>query len=365
MPQWTKFLYLSAYTLHFCIGLLLDNKQSPFLMACLGQVPDTTPIWIMRQAGRILQPYRELRRRHNSISTLFNSPELAADITLMPIDLLGVDAAILFTDLPTPLAALGCEFTYDPGPIFARPVRTAAEVAALRQVDPEADLGFVLETVRLVRKRLPASVPLIGYAGGPFTLAAWLVEGHSSKDFPALRGMLHADPDLAHELFERLTDLVCNYLDAQIRAGAQAVQIFDTSVGLLSSAQYDTFALPYLQRICKHLSPLGVPVIYFPLAAAQSLSRFSKVGATVLSIDWRTDLDVARASFGANLPLQGNLDPCSLYGTEENMIAAVRRILAQSEGQPHIFNLGHGVFPDTPYPMVKLLVETVHEFSRK
>ena len=343
----------------------MDNTQSPFLMACLGQVPDTTPIWIMRQAGRILQPYRELRRRHNSISTLFNSPELAADITLMPIDLLGVDAAILFTDLPTPLAALGCEFTYDPGPIFARPVRTAAEVTALRQVDPEADLGFVLETVRLVRKRLPASVPLIGYAGGPFTLAAWLVEGHSSKDFPALRGMLHADPDLAHELFERLTDLVCNYLEAQIRAGAQAVQIFDTSVGLLSPAQYDTFALPYLQRICKHLSPLTIPIIYFPLAAAQSLSRFSKVGATVLSIDWRTDLDVARASFGANFPLQGNLDPCSLYGTEESMIAAVQRILAQSEGQPHIFNLGHGVFPDTPYPMVKLLVETVHEFSRK
>ena len=343
----------------------MNNAQSRFLVACSGQVPDIMPIWIMRQAGRILQPYRDLRRQHGSISTLFNSPELAADITLMPIDLLGVDAAILFTDLPTPLAALGCKFTYDPGPVFARPVRTAAQVAALRHVDPEADLGFVLETVRLARGRLPASVPLIGYAGGPFTLAAWLVEGGGSRDFPALRGMLHADPDLAHVLFERLTELVCNYLVAQIRACAQAVQIFDTSIGLLSPAQYDTFALPYLQRVCKHLAPFAVPIIYFPLAAAQSLIRFSQVGADVLSVDWRTDLDTARACFGANRPLQGNLDPSALYGSEENLVAAVRRILAQSEGRPHIFNLGHGVFPDTPCEMVKLLVETVHDFSRK
>lgn len=342
----------------------MTHSDIPFLQACHGQVPTTTPIWIMRQAGRILPPYRKLRQQHGSISKLFNTPELAAEITLMPIEMLGVDAAILFTDLVTPLAALGSDYTYDPGPVFSRPVRSATDIAALRIVDPEKDLGFVLETVRMVREMLPPTVPLIGYAGTPFTLATWLVEGGSSKDFPVFRRMLHSDPELSHKLLDLLCDLVAGFLAAQIQAGAQAVQLFDTSIGLLSTDQFDQFALPYLQRICQQLAPLHTPVIYFPLAAAQNLDRFGQVGADVLSLDWRIDLDLARAKFGDEMPLQGNLDPCALYGSEQNLVAATRRILEKSRGRPHIFNLGHGVFPDTPYEQVKLLVETVHEFAQ-
>lgn len=319
----------------------------------------------MRQAGRILKPYRELRQQHGQISTLFNTPDLATEITLMPIEMLGVDAAILFTDLVTPLAALGCEYTYAPGPVFARPTRTAADIAALRTVVPEEDLGFVLETVRLVRQALPPAVPLIGYAGAPFTLASWLVEGGTSKDFPAFRGMLYSDPELAHKLLNLLCDLVADFLRAQIEAGAQALQIFDTSIGLLSPSQFAEFALPYLQRICRQLAPLNTPIIYFPLAASHNLPQFSQVGADVLGLDWRTDFSLARTYVGNIMPLQGNLDPCVLYGSEDCIIAEAQRILEQAQGHPHIFNLGHGVYPDTPYENVKLLVETVHQFVNR
>ena len=343
----------------------MTTTQIPFLQACNGRVPATTPIWIMRQAGRILKPYRELRHRHGSISTLFNTPELATQITLMPIDMLGVDAAILFTDLVTPLAALGCEYTYAPGPVFSRPIRTAAEIAALRPVDPEENLGFVLETVRMVRKALPTGVPLIGYAGAPFTLATWMVQGGTSKDFPAFRGMLHNDPLLAHDLLDKLGRLVADFLQAQIEAGAQVVQIFDTSAGLLSPRQFEEFALPNLQRICQHLAPMNTPIIYFPLAAAHNISYFSKVGANVIGLDWRLDFNQAQTHLGSSIPLQGNLDPCVLYGTEATIVAETHRILQSAKGHPHIFNLGHGVFPDTPYENVKLLVDTVHQFTNE
>lgn len=320
----------------------------------------------MRQAGRILKPYRALRQRHGSLLTLFKTPELAAEITLMPVDLLGVDAAILFTDLVTPLEALGCELTYAPGPVFARPVRSAADVNGLRNPVPEDDLAYVLEAARLAHNALPPVVPLLGYAGGPFTLATWLVEGSHAKDFPAFRRMIHSDPDLAHRLLDLLSDLVGRFLRAQIKAGAQAVQLFDTSIGLLSPAQFKEFALPYVQRVCRRLAPLNAPIIYFPLAGAQHLSCFGRVGAHVLSLDWRIDLDAAYGLFGDAMPLQGNLDPCALYGSDASLAAAAQRILAQGwgRGRPHIFNLGHGVYPDTPYEKVKLLVDAVHQFGQ-
>ncbi len=343
----------------------MTSTEIPFLEACRGQVPATTPIWIMRQAGRILQPYRKLRQNHGAISTLFNTPELATEITLMPIEMLGVDAAILFTDLVTPLAALGCEYTYAPGPVFSSPTRTTAGIAALRPVVPEEDLGFVLETVRMVRRALPPSIPLIGYAGAPFTLATWIVEGGSSKDFPAFRGMIHKDPALAHQLLDKLSDLVADFLQAQIAAGAQAVQLFDTSVGLLSPSQFGEFALPYLQRICARIAPLNTPIIYFSLAANHNFSHFKQVGADVLGLDWRIEMKHAQTQFDDIMPFQGNLDPCVLYGSEESIINEAHRILQQAKGHPHIFNLGHGVFPDTPYENVKLLVDTVHQFADK
>jgi len=318
----------------------------------------------MRQAGRILKPYRELRQRHGSLLTLFKTPELAAEITLMPVDLLGVDAAILFTDLVTPLEALGCELTYAPGPIFSRPIRSAADIDGLRNPVLEDDLAYVLEAARLARSALPPAVPLIGYAGGPFTLATWLVEGGHAKDFPAFRRMIHSNPDLARRLLDLLSDLVARFLYAQIEAGAQAVQIFDTSIGLLSPTQFNEFALPYVQRVCRSLASLNTPIIYFPLAGAQNLSCFGRVGAHVLSLDWRIDLDAAYELFGDSMPLQGNLDPCALYGSEASIAAAAQRVLEQGRGRPHIFNLGHGVYPDTPYEKVKLLVDVVHQFAQ-
>lgn len=317
----------------------------------------------MRQAGRILKPYRQLRQRHRSLLTLFKTPELAAEITLMPVELLGVDAAILFTDLVTPLEALGCELTYAPGPVFSRPIRSAADIASLRNPVPEDDLAYVLEAARLVRDALPPTVPLIGYAGGPFTLATWLVEGGHAKDFPAFRRMLHSNPALAHRLLDLLSELASRFLRAQIAAGAQAVQIFDTSIGLLSPAQFNEFALPYLQRVCRSLAALDAPVIYFPLAGAQNLPSFGRVGAHVLSLDWRIDLAAAYGLFGNTMPLQGNLDPCALYGSAASIAGAAQRILEQGRGRPHIFNLGHGVYPDTPCEKVKALVEAVHQFA--
>ena len=319
----------------------------------------------MRQAGRILKPYRELRQRHGSLLKLFQTPELAAEITLMPVDMLGVDAAILFTDLVTPLEALGCELTYAPGPVFARPIRSASDIDGLRNpVVPEDDLAYVLEAAHLVRNALPPAVPLIGYAGGPFTLATWLVEGSHAKDFPAFRRMIHSDPALAHRLLDLLTDLASRFLRAQIAAGAHVVQIFDTSIGLLSPAQFNEFALPYVRRVCRSLAALDAPVIYFPLAGAQNLSSFGRVGAQVLSLDWRIDLDAAYGLFGDTMPLQGNLDPCALYGSEASIAKAAQHILKQGRGRPHIFNLGHGVYPDTPYEKVKLLVDVVHQFAQ-
>ena len=342
---------------------LATESESVFLQACSGKVADFTPVWLMRQAGRILAPYRALREKHGSIHHLFNTPELAAEITLMPVDLLGVDAAILFTDLVTPLQAMGCDFTYAPGPVFEHPLRTLRDVEGLRQIDSASDLDFVMETIRLVRAELPPAVPLIGYGGSPFTLATWAVEGRSAKDFTQFRSMLYAAPQLAHHLLIRLTDMLIDFLRSQVRAGVQAIQLFDTSVGLLSQTDYREFVLPYLQRIFTALAEDGVPRIYFPLAAPHLLSMAGETGADVLSLDWREDLGTAFDRFSPDLVLQGNLDPCALYAPREQLIDQVRTILTCATDRPHIFNLGHGILPDTPFDQARLLVDTVHELS--
>jgi uroporphyrinogen decarboxylase len=339
------------------------DTPSRFLQACSGQVPDITPIWLMRQAGRILKPYRDLREKHASLRTLFNTPELAAEITLMPVHMLGVDAAILFTDLVTPLEAMGCRFAYDPGPVFENPVRTREDVERLRPVDTATDLSFVLETIRLVCRELPPSIPLIGYGGSPFTLATWIVEGKGSKDFSMLRRLLYRDPQLAHLLLDKLTDVVIDFLEAQIRAGAQAVQLFDTSVGLLSPQMFAAFAAPYLRRIFSALGKSGVPRIYFPLAGPHLLPHLGELGVEVLSIDWRTDLEQAFAHFSPEQVMQGNLDPCVLYASGEQIVSRTRAILQAARGRSHIFNLGHGILPDTPFDNARLLVDTVHEIT--
>lgn len=338
------------------------TEAGSFLRACRGEATQVTPIWLMRQAGRILPPYRELREQTGSIESLFTVPELAARITVMPVDLLGVDAAILFTDLVTPLAPMGCPFEYRPGPVFARPVRTRQEVLGLRPLEVEADLPFVLQTVRLARQALPPRIPLIGYAGAPFTLATWAVEGKGAKDFTAFRAMLYQDPETAHLLLERLTKAVIEFLRAQIRAGAQAIQVFDTSVGVLSTAGFARFGLPYLQRLFAALADTGVPRIYFPLAGSHLLALAGQAGADVLSLDWRVDLAEAFATF-PGVPLQGNLDPCALLAPPEELEAQARAVLAVARGRAHVFNLGHGVLPETPLDSVRRLVDAVHAFG--
>jgi len=333
---------------------------SPFLQACRGEIPSRRPVWLMRQAGRILAPYRRLKEKTGSILTLFRTPDLAAEITLMPVEMLGVDAAILFADILTPIDPMGCPVAFQPGPVMT-PVRTRGDVEALRIIDSETDLAYVAQTISLILPALPADVPLIGFAGSPFTLAAYLAEGGTSKDFTQFRRMFRSDPDTAHLLLSKLTDVAIDYLSMQVRAGVQAVQIFDTWIGLLSATDFRQLALPYLRRIFDALEPLGVPRIYFGNGAGHFLTQLADTGADVLSLDWRTDIGAAFKLFSEpTIPLQGNLDPCALFGSREQVESATRSLLEVTQGRPHIFNLGHGVQPDTPYDNVKALVDTVH-----
>jgi uroporphyrinogen decarboxylase len=340
-----------------------QHLTSIFLQACAGELPPRRPVWLMRQAGRILQPYRQLRERTGSILKLFKTPELATEVTLMPVSMLGVDAAILFADILTPVEPMGCQIDFAPGPVFAKPVQSPADIDALSTIDPQAQLPYVLETIRLVRRALPADIPLIGFAGAPFTLATYMVEGGGAKEFTRFRRLLHADPGAAHALLDKLTEVTISYLRAQIGAGAQAVQLFDTWIGALSPALFEQLALPYLQRIFAALEGLGVPRIYYANGAAQFLELLPKTGADVLGLDWRVELDQAHRVEGGQLPLQGNMDPCALFADPPAIAAEAGRILRQTQGMPHIFNLGHGVHPDTPCDHVKLLIDAVHSFS--
>ncbi len=336
--------------------------SSTFLEACAGQRPSRRPIWLMRQAGRILPPYRQLREKTGSILKLFKTPELATEVTLMPLSMLGVDAAILFADILTPVEPMGCQIDFVPGPVFAKPVRSGADVDALQTIDAEAQLPFVLETIRLVRRALPPGIPLIGFAGAPFTLATYMAEGGGAKEFTRFRRILYSDPGVALALLEKLTDVTITYLRAQVAAGAQAVQLFDTWIGALSPRSFERVTLPHLQRIFGALEGLGVPRIYYANGAAHLLDLLPRTGADVIGLDWRSDLDQAFTRCG-NLPLQGNMDPSALFADPASVVGEAKRILRQTQGIPHVFHLGHGVHPDTPCDQVKLLVDTVHSFT--
>ena len=335
---------------------------SPLLQACAGSVPETTPVGLMRQAGRILKSYRELKEKTGSIMGLFKDPVLASEVTLMPVDQLGVDAAILFADILTPIEPMGCRIDFQPGPVFDEPVRTAAVIESLRPVDSRKQLPHVLETIQRVQAELPAHVPLIGFAGAPITLATYMAEGGGAKTFTQFRRLLWSEPTAANQLLEKLTEVVIDYLLAQIEAGVQVVQLFDTWVGSLSSAAFKEHALPYLQRIFAALDGTGIPRIYFPLDAAHLLHQLPSTGADIFSMDWRIDMEEAFEMF-PDRPLQGNLDPVTLYGSPATVVRETREIMKRCQGRPHIFNLGHGVLPDTPLDNVRLAVETVHEFD--
>ena len=339
------------------------RQGSEFLRVCAGEVVAHRPVWLMRQAGRILQPYRDLKQEAGSLSTLFNTPELAAQVTLMPVEMLGVDAAILFADIFTPIEPMGCELTFQPGPVLKFPVRARSDVDRLHTIDPEDDLPHVRREIELVRAGLPPGVPLIGFAGAPVTLATYLAEGTGAREFTHFRRLLHAEPDTADLLLTKLTDVAISYLKMQVDAGVEAVQLFDTWIGQLSEAQFERIALPFLERIFSELKRLRVPTIYFAHGSAHLLPLLPRTAADVFSIDWRTDIRHARDLLGPSMPLQGNLDPAALFAPREQVVAITRELLDKTRGTPHIFNLGHGVHPETPIDSVRAMIDTVHGYA--
>ena len=331
------------------------NHDDLFLRACRGERGSRPPVWLMRQAGRYLPEYREVRKKVDFL-TLCRTPELAAQVTLQPIDRLGVDAAILFSDILVPAPAMGVNLDFNPGPVVDPPVRTADDVARLVVPEIEQEVPFVYETIRILRRELAGRIPLIGFAAAPFTLAAYLVEGEGSRSFGNWKRMLYGAPELAEALLDKTTETTIRYLVAQVRAGAQAIQLFDTWAGLVSAADYANFSLPYVKRVLAAVAAEGVPTIYFALNAAHAAREVASCGADVLGADWRTPLSGTH-------PLQGNLDPCVLLAD----VATVRRrtvaMLQDGAGLPgHIANLGHGILPETPVDNAIAFVETVKGF---
>jgi uroporphyrinogen decarboxylase len=331
-----------------------------FLRACRREAVERTPVWIMRQAGRYLPEYRALRARHDFL-TACRTPELAAEITLQPVRRLDVDAAILFSDILLPLPAMGVGVEFNPGPVIARPVRSRADVLALRAPDAREALPEVLEAVRLLRREL--TVPLIGFAGAPFTLAAYLAEGRGSHSWSAWKGMLFAEPATARRLLDVCADTIASLLVEQVRAGAQAAMLFDTWAGILSPEDHAAFALPYARRVFEAVrrADPSVPRIYY--AGCGYLEAVRDVGADVIGLDWRVSLGDAHRRLGGGLALQGNLDPAVVLGSPALIEERVGKLLDEAPELGHVFNLGHGILPETPPEHAALLVETVRSRS--
>lgn len=339
-------------------------NNSRFLQACRGEPHDTVPVWFMRQAGRYQPSYRELRRRYSMLE-LARSPELIRDVTVRPVDELSVDAAILFSDIMIPLDGMGIAFDIreNVGPVVDTPLRTAADIAGLKNFSPEA-LEFVFEGIRLTVERL-GRVPLIGFAGAPFTLASYLVEGAPSRTYRWTKQLMWNDPKAFAALMARLGDMIVRCLTLQVEAGASALQLFDSWIGALSWDDYQTAVLPHMQRIFSELAPLGVPLIYFGVGTQHLLPDMAACGATVIGVDWRTPLKKARALAGNEVTLMGNLDPERLVAGMNAAEDGAHAIVETMRSDPrYIFNLGHGVPKETDPAVLKALVERVHEWGR-
>ena len=332
-----------------------------FLTACKGETPDAVPVWFMRQAGRSLPEYRKLREGHD-ILTMCRTPELAAEVTMQPVRRLGVDAAILFSDIVIPLQGLGVDVDIKPkvGPVIDEPIRSVSDIDRLADFEPQADVPFVLETIRILKGEL--DVPLIGFAGAPFTLASYLVEGGPSKDHRVAKSFMYSEPEAWRKLMDRLAEVTLAYLRAQIDAGVDAVQLFDSWAGHLSPDDYERFVLPASQTILRGLEDT-VPRIHFGVGTAQLLELMAGAGTDVMGIDWRVPLDLARKRLGGDLVLQGNLDPVLCLAPWDVLEENARAVLARLGGRRHIFNLGHGVRPETDPDNLKRLVDLVHEWT--
>jgi len=338
-----------------------------FLRACRREPVDATPVWFMRQAGRYMAEYRAIRKKHTLLEICLH-PELATEVTLQPVRKLGVDAAILFADILLPLEPMGAPFHFaaGEGPVFDRPIRDAAAVEALKIIDPLESLSHVLEAIRILRAELDGRTPLIGFAGAPFTLASYLVEGGKSQNYANTKRLMYGDPGLWNALMEKLAEVVRRYLRAQVAAGAQAVQLFDSWVGSLGPDDYVQFIQPHVRRILGDLQSTGVPVIHFGTNTGALLEHLRDAGGTVIGVDWRTPLDLARRRLGAGVAVQGNLDPLLLGAPRTLLDARVENILERAGAEPgHIFNLGHGILPDTSPDAAKHVVDLVHERSAR
>ena len=343
------------------------TKRDRFLRACRGQPCDRPPVWFMRQAGRFLPEYREVRAKVDFL-TLCKTPELAAEVTFQPLRRFGFDAAILFSDILVVPEAMGLKLSFGAGegPRFADPVRTRDDLARLRPIDPGRDLAYVPAAIRAIKAGLPDGEALIGFAGAPFTLACYMVEGEGSASFARVRTLMHADRETYDALMRRLADAVADYLLAQVEAGADAVQLFDTWAGLLDGPTWAARVAPHVRTVLERLAHAGVPRIYFAAGGAHLLPHLATLGMEVAGVDWRSPLTVARELLPPGTAVQGNLDPVLLFADREVLRREAARVLGEVGGRPgHIFNLGHGILPGTPVDHVIALVDAVHELSAR
>jgi len=338
--------------------------KSTYLAALRGEPVDHTPIWIMRQAGRYLPEYQEVRQKV-SFNELCRTPELACEVTLQPLRRFGMDAAILFSDILVPLEPMGAPFSFaQGGPKLERPLRSEADIDQLQVVDAEEGCSYVADAIRLIKQELAGKTPLIGFAGAPFTLAAYLIEGGGSKDFMHLKSMLYSQPALLQKLMDKLTDQTIDYLRMQVDAGVEAVQVFDTWGGILHVHDYERLIMPSIRKIMASLKDSGVPRVYFLKGSSPYLHLVKDLDVECLGLDWTLDLERTIPLLG-NKSIQGNLDPLALFGTPEEVRERALAICRQgAAARGHVFNLGHGILPPTPIPNVEVLVETVQGFQR-
>lgn len=340
---------------------LPDLRPSKYLRAAQGENLKVPPVWMMRQAGRYLPEFREVRKQHGFLEVC-RTPELACEVTVQPIRRFGFDAAILFSDILVPLQPMGIKlwFANGQGPKILNPVRTRADVAALQEIEPRESLANVLSAIRMIRAELPPDVALIGFAGAPFTLAAYMVEGGKPEPFADLKRMMYADPESFRLLLDKLSRMISDYMTAMIEAGADAIQLFDTWAGILSERDFRRVNLPPLQAIFQFLAGFDVPLTYYALGGMHLTSAIRETGCTVAGLDWRTLIPDARVTLGEKIAIQGNLDPTVLLGTEQTIREEVRHVLTEARGAGgYVFNLGHGILPMTPISSVEIMLDEI------
>lgn len=340
-------------------------KNDLILRAARGEYIERTPVWLMRQAGRILPEYRAVRNKLSGFKELVTTPTLAAEVTVQPVDILKVDAAIIFSDILVVPEALGLDYEMveKKGPVFPKIIKEEKDIDALNTESPEERLRYVTEAIRMTKRELADRVPLIGFAGAPFTIMAYMTEGSGSKTFSKARKMMYQRPDLAHKLLQKITDLTIAYLKAQVRAGADLIQVFDSWAGILPPAQYSEFSMPYLKQIADAINE--VPLTLFAKGAYFAYEELAALDCQTIGVDWNSDPETVRRLVGANRTLQGNLDPCALYSSEKELEQYVSKMLKAFGSQRHIANLGHGVYPDTDFRRVQDFVSMVKAYKHE